>query len=180
MLLTLSHCGDICIDIYSKINKNVQTRLCEKMQLNIFNFRYIHNFPLYFLMNLELYYISKIKYQQGDDKMKKKSALTAKKNKELTKENFIEHSCTDERMMNWVLKNLSEESFEMHHSNKYFGFGCTCRGYNQETDKYVCGQYELYSEYDDAWEDWMFELNEREIRIYFCPFCKQWTIDTEL
>lgn len=108
--------------------------------------------------------------------MKKKSALTANKNKELTRGNFIVHSCDDERIINWVLKNLDEDFFEIYYSNKYFGFGCDCKGHNGE--RYACAQYDL-SPQDSAWEDWMFEINEREIRIYFCPICKQWAIDIE-
>ncbi|MGX9161983.1 hypothetical protein [Priestia megaterium] len=109
--------------------------------------------------------------------MEKKGSL---KSKGLAKENFIKHSCDDEKMVSWVLENLREDWFGMHHSNQYHGFGCECKGYDAKTDKYVCAQYELYSEDDNAWEDWMSELNEREIRIYFCPFCEEWTIDTEL
>lgn len=88
---------------------------------------------------------------------------------ELLKENWIPHNCNDDRIIKWCIDNLDSEHFDW-----VFGgsdFGCSC-------DSEDIGIYKIYID-DDCWEKWMSELNDGELRIYYCFDCKEWAIDND-
>lgn len=87
---------------------------------------------------------------------------------DLTHGNWMPHNCNDERMIDWVIANLKIKDFDILLCK---GFDCTC-GYTLET----IGFWNIMNDADN-WEPWMTEINEQEIRVYYCYVCKQWAID---
>ncbi|GAB7387418.1 hypothetical protein BSNK01_12540 [Bacillaceae bacterium] len=100
----------------------------------------------------------------------------------LQREKNIVHECNDQRMIDWCIQNLTEDDFIYVRGT---GFGCSCedkQGYSVYQDKdglMVTGVCEILS-CEERWEEWMSELNEHEIRVYYCHRCGEWAIDNDI
>ena len=94
---------------------------------------------------------------------------------ELKWENHVWHNYNDERMIDWCIKNLKGHGGD--NRGKY-GFGCECDA-NEELDEDLrIGIGNIYPDHKD-WEEWMSEINEQEIRFYFCTECEGWALDDD-